>query len=152
MSGVATRQWGREERFAEMVERQARFMFRVAYGLLRNAQDAEDAVQEAFLKLYRDEAWRRMEDEKAFSGADGLAGGAGSAAKRGRSGPDVAEMELAATGGAAVLRKQNVVDEDERAVLRRLIDGLPEELRQPLVLIVGGGDDFSGGCGGDGDS
>ena len=26
------------------------------------------------------------------------------------------------------------MDEDERALLRRLIDGLPEELRQPLVL------------------
>jgi RNA polymerase sigma-70 factor (ECF subfamily) len=26
------------------------------------------------------------------------------------------------------------VDKDERATLRRLIDGLPEELRQPLVL------------------
>jgi RNA polymerase sigma-70 factor (ECF subfamily) len=26
------------------------------------------------------------------------------------------------------------VNEDERSVLRRLIDGLPEELRRPLVL------------------
>lgn len=43
-------------------------------------------------------------------------------------------MELAATGGAGRSPEQNVVDEDERAVLRRLIDGLPEELRQPLVL------------------
>jgi RNA polymerase sigma-70 factor (ECF subfamily) len=44
---------------------------------------------------------------------------------------DVAEMHLAASGGSP---EQSVVDEDERAVLRRLIDGLPEELRQPLVL------------------
>jgi RNA polymerase sigma-70 factor, ECF subfamily len=43
----------------------------------------------------------------------------------------VAEMPLAASGGSP---EQSVVDEDERAVLRRLIDGLPEELRQPLVL------------------
>jgi DNA-directed RNA polymerase specialized sigma24 family protein len=56
----------REQEFSGIVERQARFMFRVAYSLLRNVQDAEDAVQEAFLKLYRGEAWRRMEDEKAF--------------------------------------------------------------------------------------
>ena len=41
----------RDERFEEMVARQARFMFQVAFGLLRNTQDAEDAVQEAFLKL-----------------------------------------------------------------------------------------------------
>jgi DNA-directed RNA polymerase specialized sigma24 family protein len=56
----------RDERFEEMVARQARFMFQVAFGLLRNRQDAEDAVQEAFLKLYRGEAWLRMENEKGF--------------------------------------------------------------------------------------
>jgi RNA polymerase sigma-70 factor (ECF subfamily) len=47
---------------------------------------------------------------------------------------DVAEMQLAATGEGGASPEQNVVDEDERALLRRLIDGLPEELRQPLVL------------------
>src|SRR5271167_5053129 len=57
---------GRDERFEEMVARQARFMFQVALGLLRNRQDAEDAVQEAFLKLYRTDGWLRMESEKGF--------------------------------------------------------------------------------------
>ena len=125
---------GREERFEEMVARQARFMFQVAFGLLRNRQDAEDAVQEAFLKLYRTDGWLRMENEKGFLARtvwrvalDHLP----SAAERTS---DVAEMELAATGGGGRSPEQNVVDEDERAVLRRLIDGLPEELRQPLVL------------------
>ena len=56
----------RDERFEEMVGRQSRLMFQVAFGLLRNRQDAEDAVQEAFLKLYRGEAWLRMNNEKGF--------------------------------------------------------------------------------------
>ena len=56
----------RDGEFAGLVERQSGLMFRVAYSLLRNAHDAEDAVQEAFLKLYRGEAWRQMQDEKAF--------------------------------------------------------------------------------------
>jgi RNA polymerase sigma-70 factor (ECF subfamily) len=43
-------------------------------------------------------------------------------------------MELAASGGSGVSPEQSAVDRNERAVLRRLIDGLPEELRQPLVL------------------
>jgi RNA polymerase sigma-70 factor (ECF subfamily) len=47
---------------------------------------------------------------------------------------DVAEMQLAATGGIGASPEQCAVDEDERALLKRLIDGLPEELRQPLVL------------------
>ena len=60
---------GRTERdaaFAALVDRHARFLYRVALGLLRNSEDAEDAVQETFLKLYRNDAWLTMEDEKAF--------------------------------------------------------------------------------------
>ena len=49
-----------------MVERHSRFVFRVAYSLLRNAHDAEDAVQEMFLNLYRKQAWRDVRDERAF--------------------------------------------------------------------------------------
>src|ERR1700747_3650734 len=56
----------RDLEFAALVERNARRMFRVAYSLLRNSHDAEDAVQEAFLKLHRSGGWRRMEDERAF--------------------------------------------------------------------------------------
>jgi len=64
----------RDDAFAALVARRQHLMFRVAYALLRNAHDAEDAVQEAFLKLYRGERWRQMEDEKAFLDAE-LAGG-----------------------------------------------------------------------------
>src|SRR6201997_202786 len=124
----------RDERFEEMLGRQSRFMFQVAFSLLRNRQDAEDAVQEAFMKLYRGEAWLRIDNEKGFLSRtvwrvalDHLPG----AAERTL---DVSEMELAASDGVGVSPEQSAVDKNERAVLRRLIDGLPEELRQPLVL------------------
>jgi RNA polymerase sigma-70 factor (ECF subfamily) len=106
-------------------------MFRVAYSLLRSPQDAEDAVQDAFLKLYRGEAWRQMQDEKAFLARtvwrialDRMPPKAGTMA-------DVAEMELAASGDSP---EASAVDGQERERLGRLIDGLPEELRQVLVL------------------
>ncbi|HWZ00457.1 MAG TPA: RNA polymerase sigma factor [Edaphobacter sp.] len=128
---------GRDERFEEMVARQARFMFQVAFGLLRNRQDAEDAVQEAFLKLYRGEAWLRMENEKGFLARTVWRVALDHLPKAVEQMSDVAEMQLEASGlsGLASLSpEQSAVDEDERAMLRRLIDGLPEELRQPLVL------------------
>src|SRR5262245_38839342 len=56
----------REARFAALVERQSHFLFRIAYSLLRNSHDAEDVVQETFLKLYRTGAWEGMKNEKAF--------------------------------------------------------------------------------------
>ena len=121
----------RSERFGEMVDRQARFMFQVAFGLLRNRQDAEDAVQEAFLKLYRGEAWLRMENERGFLARTVWRVALDHLPKTAERMTDVAEMQLTASGGSP---EQSVVDEDERAVLRRLIDGLPEDLRQPLVL------------------
>jgi RNA polymerase sigma-70 factor, ECF subfamily len=124
----------RDERFEEMVGRQARFLFQVAFGLLRNRQDAEDAVQEAFLKLYRGEAWLRMQNEKGFLARTVWRVALDHLPKAGERTSDVAEMQLAAVGEAGASPEQNVVDEHERALLRRLIDGLPEELRQPLVL------------------
>jgi RNA polymerase sigma-70 factor (ECF subfamily) len=125
---------GRDERFEEMVARQARFMFQVAFGLLRNRQDAEDAVQEAFLKLYRGEAWLRMENEKGFLARTVWRVALDYLPRVAERTSDVAEMQLTATGEAGASPEQNVVDQDERALLRRLIDRLPEELRQPLVL------------------
>src|ERR1700733_7921546 len=55
-----------DARFADLVERQSRFVFKVAWAILRNPQDAEDIVQETFLKLYRNHAWEGIEDERAF--------------------------------------------------------------------------------------
>lgn len=121
----------REREFAAIVDRQAQFMFRVAYSLLRNAHDAEDAVQEAFLKLYRGEAWRRMEDERAFLARTVWRLALDCIRKTGGQMQDVAEMELA---GRERSPEGLAAEEDERALLRQLIDALPGELRQPLLL------------------
>lgn len=42
----------RDSAFSSLVDRHARLVYRIAFSLLRNTQDAEDAVQEMFLKLY----------------------------------------------------------------------------------------------------
>ena len=44
---------GRAEAFAALFDRYGRTLHRVAWTLLRSRQDAEDAVQEVFLGLYR---------------------------------------------------------------------------------------------------
>src|SRR5579871_6043116 len=117
-----------EERFGALVERQSRFAYRVAYALLRNPQDAQDAVQETFLKLYRTGAWQRMQNEKAFLAratwrvaVDRL--------------PRTRNQEpngTLASGDASP--ETAAIAVDWVAAIQKLIDGLPEELRQPLVL------------------
>ena len=121
----------RDDEFAALVERQARRMFRVAYSLLRNVPDAEDAVQEAFLKLYRGDGWRRMEDEKAFLARTVWRVALDRVSRSSGRMEDIAEMDLAASEESP---EDWTASGDERELLRRMIDGLPEELRRPLVL------------------
>ncbi len=142
----------RDAQFQEMVGRQSRFMFQVAFGLLRNRQDAEDAVQEAFLKLYRGEAWLRMDNEKGFLARTVWRVALDHLPRAAERTVDVSEMELAAGGGAGVSPEQSAVDKDERAVLRRLIRWTARGVETAAGVVVGGGDDVARGCGGDGDS
>ena len=124
----------RDRRFAEMAERQGRFLFRIAYGLLRNVQDAEDALQDALLKLYRGDGWLHMENERAFLARTVWRTGLDLMARRPKlteTLDDGAGREFAAAGRSA---EQAVVADDERMLLGRLIEALPDTLRQPLVL------------------
>lgn len=113
--------------FAALVQRQSRFVFRVAYAVLRNAHDSEDVVQETFLKIYRARRWDRMDNEKAF-----LARTAWRLAidklKRHR--------DTGVTDGPsnAADPEQAVISAEWSAAVHRLMDALPEELRQPLAL------------------
>lgn len=122
---------GRDEEFSLLVYRQHRFVFRVAFALLRNRQDAEDVAQETFLKLYRNGRWRAMRDEKAF-----LARTAWRMALDLRRSPaiEMAEIEVDAMPSGATSPEQHALDASSAAMLHRMIDTLPEEFRQPLAL------------------
>jgi len=114
--------------FSALVTRQSRFVFRVAYAVLRNPHDAEDVVQETFLKLYRSGHWRNIENERAF-----LAKAAWRLAvdRRPKSAEPAANVELI-SGDADPERA--AISADWNATVRRLVDALPEDLRQPLAL------------------
>jgi RNA polymerase sigma-70 factor (ECF subfamily) len=126
----------REAAFARIVHEHARFLYRVAHSLLRHPQDAEDAVQDALLKLYRGESWREMREERAF-----LARVVWRAAldKRDRR---LVHFETGLNGESAELQlpdfrpspEHAAADGDERALLHELIDELPAELRETLLL------------------
>jgi RNA polymerase sigma-70 factor, ECF subfamily len=122
--------------FTALVRRHARFVFRVAYAVLLNGHDAEDAAQETFLKLFRNHGWREVENELAF-----LARVAWRVAVdlRAQRRPSTA-IEDVANGAANDLAspgptpEQAVLADDRQARVHALINALPEELRVPLVL------------------
>ncbi len=127
--------------FTGLVERQWRFAYRVAWAVLRNAADAEDAAQEAFLKIFRAQAWRGLRDEKAFVARASWRSAVedwSSRQTRLRRHVDRGESE----GGSAVndiadagMNPEELVAAGNwEAAVHRMIDSLPEELRQPLAL------------------
>jgi RNA polymerase sigma-70 factor, ECF subfamily len=129
---------GGDAEFTALVQRQSRFVFRVAYAVLLNSHDAEDAVQETFLKLYHNGRWRNLENERAF-----LARVAWRIAVDRRPRPTMSNVENVYSGAenmAADLPsgepgpEQVLLVANQRAVIHSMIDALPEELRVPLVL------------------
>src|SRR2546430_16836450 len=117
-----------DDPMARLVTRHARLVFRVAYSVLRNVHDAEDVVQETFLKIHRARGWESMVDEKAFLaraawriGLDRL--------------PNVRtaalDFDVPSSGQDP---EQAAIKADWNATIHRLIDALPEALRQPLSL------------------
>lgn len=114
-----------DDAFAALVERQSRFVFRVAHAVVRNTADAEDIVQDVFLKLHRTGSWQRIDDERAF-----LARAAWRLAVERlprRRAEALPELVVAS-------HERSVIEGDLESLLHRLIDALPEELRQPLAL------------------
>jgi RNA polymerase sigma-70 factor (ECF subfamily) len=120
-----------EAAFQLFVERNMRFAFRVAWALLRNRSDADDVVQECFLRLYRKRAWRALDDERAF-----LARVVWRMARDRQRRPAREEggMEMDTITAANHSPETAAVSDAGVARIHRLIDTLPEDLRQPLVL------------------
>jgi len=117
--------------FSLLVDRHAQLMYRIAFSLLRNAQDAEDAVQEVFLKLYRSTAWLRMNDEKAFLARTVWRVALDRLPKVAAQSIDAGYEQFAGNEDSP---EAKAIRKAQADCLRKLIDGLPENLRQTLIL------------------
>ena len=121
--------------FTALVHRQSRFVFRVAYAVLLNSHDAEDAVQETFLKLYRNRGWQGIENERAFLARVAWRVAVDLRARNARfsvDSLDPAEPDEAESPHPGP--EQNIMAGNQHTIIHSMIDALPEELRVPLVL------------------
>ena len=113
-----------------LVREHAALLFKVAYGVLRNSHDAEDVVQEAFLRVHRTGV-QSVNDLRAW-----LATIAFRLAidRRRRPEPlDLADFELPSREPDA---ERQSIHRQQVERLQRLIVALPDELRHTLVLSV----------------
>ena len=116
--------------FEALVARQSHFVFRVVYAILRNRHDAEDAVQETFLKLYRNQTWKAMNDERAFLARTAWRVAVDRLPKQQPTDVELDHEPLSITPSP----EQQAIAAGLHGAIHRMIDTLPEELRQPLVL------------------
>ena len=121
--------------FEGAVREHSRHVYRVAYAVLRNHHDAEDAVQETFLRFLRQERmWAEIRDLRAWLGRTAWR----VAVDRRRKATLVSLEEAAGavealrTSGASV--EDLAAREETLALLERLIASLPRDLRDPLTL------------------
>jgi len=134
-----------EAEFTALVQRQWKFAYQVAWTMLRNAYDAEDAAQEVFLRILRARAWRGLRDERAFvaraawrTAVDRLRGRAAHPCAeqiQGENSQDPIDGRFFAASGDLDPEKL-VVAANWEAAVHRLIGSLPEDLRQPLALSL----------------
>jgi RNA polymerase sigma-70 factor, ECF subfamily len=117
------------EVIATLVQEHANLAFRIAYGVLRNHHDAEDAVQEAFLRVLRfQKQLENVQDPKAWL-AKIVWRTAIDRVRTKLAEPidfDPIDPRMSAEDLAATAQMQRLIAE--------LIGGLPADLRGPIVL------------------
>ena len=120
-----------EREFEDRLRESTTLAFRVAYGVLRNRQDAEDVAQDAFAKAYR--SFRQLRDRDRFRAwlvrmTWRLAIDRWRADRRRSVREQFADVPaVATTESVAVARERS-------ARIWRAIDALPEKLRVVVVL------------------
>ncbi len=106
----------------------ARFVFKVAYGVLRNSHDAEDVAQEVFLRVHRD-GTRGVRDLQAWLAT--IAFRLAIDRRRRPEALDIADIDIPASD---ITAEQSAIERQSVERVHRLIASLPDDLRNPLVL------------------
>lgn len=122
-----------------VVREHTRLVYRIAYSVLRNHHDAEDAVQETFLRVLRHRhKLAGVSERKAWLGRIAWRIALDRVRKRGSAHMhaelDDAAAAVAALRSAGASAEQIAADRQMISLLERLIGSLPADLRAVLTL------------------
>ena len=129
---LAVRLWTKasdETAFETCVREHGQMVFRIAFSVLHNEQDAEDAAQETFLRALRSGKLKDVKDSRAW-----LAKIAWRIALDLRR-PEAVAMDAITEPASVGLDAENALLREERAqILQELIASLPRDLRDVVTL------------------
>ncbi len=123
-----------EEEMTAIVHEYTRFVYQVAYAVLRSHHDAEDAAQETFLRVMRNQKrLSQIQDQRAWLAR--IAWRVALNKRRGRSKIGLeASALLVELKSPSASPEQIAGNRQMLALVERLISSLPEDLRSPLLL------------------
>ena len=124
------------ETLESLVAEYSSMAFRIAYSILRNHHDSEDAVQETFLKALRyGKDLAHVRSPKTWLARIAWTTALDRRTARGRPAPPeagAAPLDLLPDGSPD--QEEQLAGRQMRELLERMIVALPEELRHPLEL------------------
>lgn len=133
MSGPGLPRPARLELFEEIVVPHLNAAYNLARWLLRNDDDAQDAVQEASLRAYRFFDGYRGGDAKSWLLAI-VRNTCMSWRRRTQRGLSTVLFDETVHGAAHESTEEHLVDAGRRSVLRHCIEALPADYREVLIL------------------
>ncbi len=121
--------------FEALVSAHARFVFKIAYAILRNAEDAEDVVQETFFRAYRSGEAAQVTHMRAWLARISWRLAVDRVRRRSRKqGRKESEYLLQCLPAAGPGAEESLLQGERLALLGHLLDGLPRSLRESLIL------------------
>lgn len=129
-----------EREFEERLRDSGTLAFRVAYGVLRHREDAEDVAQDAFARAHRH--FRRLRDRERFrSWLVRMTWRLALDRRRGDRRRSLREQAVEESPAGST--EHDAIAAERAAHLWRAIDDLPEKLRKVIVLSAMEGHDVS---------
>jgi RNA polymerase sigma-70 factor (ECF subfamily) len=121
-----------------LVREQARFVYRIAYAVLRRHHDAEDATQETFMRVLRYRSkLSEVEDPQMWLARIAWRVAVDRSKQRGRAREialDDPEKPVVEVASAETPADETLQGAQVSEALEKLISALPAKLREPLIL------------------
>ena len=123
--------------FDAIVYAHGRFIFNIAYSVLRNPEDAEDIAQETFFRAFRSGKAAKVKHMRAWMGRIAWRLALNRSRDRSRGLRSIQSEDVLRTlPGREADAEETLIRKERAILLERVLSSLPCELRETFVLLT----------------